>query len=68
MKAKIQLTCALCGKQFRPGNDSDGVPNGLGFRMESGTIYNICGTCVAHRYKEAADKIKEEERKRGFGT
>ena len=59
MKANILLTCILCGKAFAPGNDKDGIPNGLGFMMKNGETYNLCRSCVSNRYEEAVKLIKE---------
>lgn len=60
MKAMITMRCVLCGKTFRPGN-TDGMPNGFGFQMQSGSIYNICAECVACRYEEAIALIQSAE-------
>lgn len=60
MKAKITLRCVLCGKVFRPGN-TDGFPNGLGFQMESGNLYNICADCIAYRHDAAIALIQKSE-------
>lgn len=40
------ITCDECGKEFKPGNRPDGLPNGVGFQLENGQIINICCDCV----------------------
>lgn len=60
MKAKITLRCVLCGKVFRPGN-TDGFPNGFGFQMQSGNLYNICADCIAYRHEAAIALIQKTE-------
>lgn len=40
------MKCNECGKEFYPGNRIDGLPNGVGFQLEDGTIYNVCCECV----------------------
>ena len=67
MKAHILLTCILCGKAFAPGNDKDGIPNGLGFMMKNGEAYNLCKSCVSNRYEEAAKLIKERSEENETG-
>lgn len=61
MKIPILLTCILCGNTFAPGNDKDGIPNGLGFTMKSGETYHICKKCMMHRYEEAIKLIESKE-------
>lgn len=56
-----ELTCILCKKTFKPGNDGDGIPNGIGFMMDSGETYNFCKDCVSNRYEEAIKLIEEKE-------
>lgn len=67
MKAHILLTCILCGKAFAPGNDKDGIPNGLGFMMKNGETYNLCRSCVSTRYEEAEKLIKERSEENETG-
>lgn len=56
-----ELTCILCGRTFKPGNDKDGIPNGLGFVLNSGKTYNVCKDCISCRYEEAVKLIEEKE-------
>ena len=62
MKATIRMKCILCGKTIRPGN-TGGIPNGLGFQMKSGNLYNVCSECVSYRAEEATDLIEQLEEK-----
>ena len=67
MKAHILLTCILCGKAFAPGNDKDGIPNGLGFMMKNGETYHLCKSCISSRYEEAEKLIKERSEENETG-
>ena len=60
MKSHIKITCILCGKTFEPGN-TKGLPNGLGFQMQSGETYNACTECISYRNDELIRLIKEKE-------
>lgn len=40
------MKCVECGKEFEPGNRPDGLPNGIGFELEDGTILNYCADCL----------------------
>lgn len=56
----MKLTCDVCGKTFRPGNNPiNGIPNGLGFPLKEGGIFNVCSFCVSYRHKEAIRMIEE---------
>lgn len=57
-----EYTCILCRKTFAPGNDEDGIPNGIGFHLESGATYNLCKDCIFSRYEEAIKLIEEKEK------
>lgn len=60
MKNKIpfRIKCNMCGKLFRSGNDPEtGLPNGVGFQLEDGSIYNMCCECIC--------KVGDEELKNG---
>ena len=40
------IKCDMCGKEIIPGNDKNGLPNGVGFGLEDGTIINACSECI----------------------
>lgn len=42
------LTCSKCGREFKPGNRLDGIPNGVGFQMEDGDVIAMCADCLIH--------------------
>ena len=57
-KMEIKITkrgiqCNECGKKFFPGNDEEGLPNGVGFQLQDGSIYNICKDCLIKKGMEA---------------
>lgn len=41
-----KIKCSMCGKEFEPGNGPDGIPNGLGFVKEDGTVITMCADCI----------------------
>ena len=53
-----KITCNECGKEINPGN-TNGLPNGVGFELEDGTIYNVCLDCMM---TGSLDKIKAAKR------
>lgn len=56
----MKLKCDVCGKEFRPGNNPiNGIPNGLGFPLAKGGIFNVCSFCVSYRSKEAIKMIED---------
>jgi len=62
MKANYQnLKCCYCGKRFKPGN-TNGVPNGLGFGMESGKVYTVCHECISYKHEEVIKFINGSEK------
>lgn len=48
----MKIYCEECGKEIKPGNRSDGLPNGLGFITKAGGLINICADCVIEKGKE----------------
>lgn len=46
------LRCSLCGKEFTPGNRLDGIPNGVGFQREDGSVLVVCAECLIEMGKE----------------
>ena len=61
MIESTEYQCILCGKTFQAGNDEDGIPNGIGFHLQSGATYNLCKDCISGRYQEAIKLIEEKE-------
>ena len=51
------IKCDECGKEFEVGSRPDGLPNGVGFQLEDGTIWNVCAECIVKIGKE----LKEDE-------
>lgn len=50
----MKIKCDVCGKSFRPGNNPiTGNPNGIGFPLKKGGVFNVCEFCVCYRTKEA---------------
>ena len=47
-----------CDKTFTPGNRPDGIPNGVGFQLQDGTIVHYCADCII----EEGRKKKNENR------
>lgn len=41
-----RIRCCDCGRYFEPGNREDGIPNGIGFVLEDGTVMNVCSDCI----------------------
>ena len=41
------IKCETCGKEIVPGNDENGLPNGVGFELEDGSLLNVCSDCIA---------------------
>lgn len=40
------LKCEACGKTFLPGTNKEGLPNGVGFETDDGSIFTICIECI----------------------
>lgn len=40
-----KILCDECQKEIKPGN-TNGMPNGVGFKLEDGKIINICQSCL----------------------
>jgi len=43
---KVGVKCNECGKRFVAGNRADGIPNGVGFVLDDGTVVNVCSDCL----------------------
>ena len=59
------IKCDECGKFFEVGNRPDGIPNGIGFEMEDGTVYNVCSQCIMSMTPERAEEIAKMINKEG---
>ena len=62
----MEVTCMVCGKKFLPGNDEHGIPNGVGFMLEDGSVLNMCSECIMSEklpsdIDKAGRKKKHEE-------
>ena len=51
------IKCDKCGKYFEFGNKPCGIPNGIGFQLEDGTVYNMCAECIMSLTPEKAEEI-----------
>ena len=45
------IKCDCCNNKFIPGNDAVGLPNGVGFESEDGTLINVCRMCLMNKSK-----------------
>lgn len=62
MKANYKkLKCCYCGKRFEVGN-TNGMPNGVGLKMASGKIYDVCQECISYKNKEVCEFIQKAEK------
>lgn len=59
IKKSGPVICRECGRVIYPGNDADGTPNGVGFVLDNGEIYNICKECIINYGKEKINHGKE---------
>lgn len=41
----MKLICDKCGREFKPGNRPDGLPNGIAFNTVDGEVV-ICTECI----------------------
>lgn len=53
------MKCDNCKKEFEAGNRADGLPNGIGFELQDGTLITLCAECLMELGK-LDDKGKEE--------
>lgn len=60
----MMIKCFNCGAKFQPGNNAQGTPNGIGFKLESGKLYNVCRFCISYKTEEVNKKIEEMESKK----
>lgn len=56
----MKIKCDNCGNEFEIGNRPDGIPNGIGFQFEDGTVFNICTDCIIKTGMDIAIKKKGE--------
>ena len=40
------MKCDHCGKEFEAGNRPDGLPNGVWFVLEDGSMVTVCTECI----------------------
>lgn len=64
------IKCNMCGKEIIPGNDENGLPNGVGFQLENGKIINACLECIAKTSEnpEYFDEFMERWKKENDGN
>ena len=41
-----KIYCIECGREITLGTRPDGLPNGVGFELEDGTIIPVCSDCI----------------------
>lgn len=58
-KTMDEIICNECGKVFHPG-DTNGLPNGVGFMLSDGTVWNVCAECLM-KIGEALEKGGKNE-------
>lgn len=47
------IKCDVCGNDFTPGNDLySEIPNGVGFMIEGGYVFNVCSPCICTQSME----------------
>lgn len=40
------IICDKCNRTIEHGNKENGIPNGVGFQLESGKMINLCSDCI----------------------
>jgi hypothetical protein len=61
MAKMIAVKCDNCGNVFISGNNKDGLPNGVGFKLNDGRTINFCSKCIIE-----VGRMGEEEREAFF--
>lgn len=56
------IKCDNCGNFFTIGNHSNGIPNGIGFVLKNGKVFNMCSFCVSYKNAECIKKMEELEK------
>ena len=56
------IKCDKCGAVFISGQRADGLPNGIGFALQDGTVVNMCANCMIQlgKLREAGDETAAE--------
>ena len=47
------MKCCSCGNEFQEGKRPDGLPNGVGFEFEDGSMLNCCTECIITKGKRS---------------
>ena len=47
------MKCQSCGREFEAGNRPDGLPNGVGFQLEDGSVISCCTECIIKKGKRS---------------
>lgn len=55
------IKCDVCGKSFVPGNRIDGLPNGVSFVMQDGTMITYCVDCLIKDGKKRTNKEQKNK-------
>lgn len=57
------IKCDKCGAVFISGQRPDGLPNGVGFKMQDGTVVSMCANCMIKlgKLREAGDEAGAEK-------
>lgn len=64
----MKIKCDNCGNEFEIGSRPDGLPNGIGYQLQDGTIYNICTDCVIKIGQEMALKRGDRDEMQNSDT
>lgn len=56
------IKCDKCGAVFISGQRADGLPNGVAFKLQDGTMVNMCANCMIKlgKLREAGDETAVE--------
>lgn len=54
------LICDKCNNPIEYGSKENGIPNGVGFQLESGKMINLCIDCIELLGKAAAVGLADE--------
>lgn len=44
----MKIKCSYCGSTFKSGIRPNGAPNGMGFKLEDGTVIDLCYHCICN--------------------
>ncbi len=56
----MTIKCNECGKEISPV-ETNGLPNGVGFELEDGTIWNVCAECLV-KISETLERVGKNDK------